>query len=165
MNTYQKRIAIAIALATLVSGGALAASPSGTAGSMSTAPVPVSEIPELLANEQAQTPLLVAKATNAKLRADIKQLEQGPNAAGGAAPAAGLSSLTQPLTKPRKEAGDVGLVSVGGADGSYRAYLSVNGRTIIAEVGDTIDNGWKVMAISSSSVQLSNGKQQRTLRI
>ncbi|WP_206001730.1 type IV pilus biogenesis protein PilP [Paraburkholderia aromaticivorans] len=163
MNTYQRTIAIA--LATLVSGGALAASPSATPGSMSTAPVPVSEIPELLANEQAQTPLLIAKATNAKLRADIKQLEQGPNAAGGTAPAAGLTSLIQPLAKSRKDPGDVALVSVGGADGSYRAYLSVDGRTVIAEVGDTIDNGWKVLAIGSSSVRLSNGKQQRTLRI
>jgi type IV pilus biogenesis protein PilP len=163
MKTYQKTTALV--LAALVSAGAWAASPGATPGSTSTAPVPVSEIPELLANEQAQTPLLIAKATNAKLRADIKQLEQ-PNAAGAVAAAGGgLSSLAQPLAKARNDGADLGLVQVGGADGSYRAYISVNGRTIIAEVGDTIENGWHVVAISSSTVQLSNGKQQKTLRI
>lgn len=172
MKTYQKTTAIA--LAALVSAGALAAAPSAkptakptaTSRSTSTAPVPVSQLPELLANEQAQTALLIARATNAKLRADIRQSEQASNAGAGVAPAAGgLASLNQPLAKSRTDAGDVDLLSVGGAGGSYRAFISVNGRTLIAEVGDMIDNGWKVVAISSSAVQLSKGSQQRTLRI
>jgi type IV pilus biogenesis protein PilP len=163
MKIFQR--ATVIALAGLASASALAA-PSATAISTSTAPVPVSQVPELLANEQAQTALLVAKATNAKLRAEINQSEQGSNAGGGGAPATGgLASLEQPLAKSRKEAGDIDLITVGGADGSYRAFISVNGRTVIAEVGDMIDNGWKVVSISGSAVQLSKGKLQRTLRI
>lgn len=170
MKTYQT--ITFFALAALISDCAFAGAPvppsSATASVTSTAPAPVSQVPELLANEQAQTALLTAKATNARLRADIKQSERSSNASAtdaGASPAGGLAGLNQPLTKLRKDEGDEELLSVGGADGAYRAFLSVSGRTIIAEVGDTIDNGWKVVSISGSTVQLSKGKQQRTLRI
>jgi type IV pilus biogenesis protein PilP len=155
MNMHLKKLALVFAAVTSVSAFA---APFTT----NTAPVPVDQIPVLLANEQAQTALLAAKAVNAKFRSDIRQSESSGN---GAAPAVeGLGGLGEPLAKARKEPSEQ-LMFIAGADGSYRATISVDGRTTIAEVGDTLSDGWRVAAITGSTVSLSKGKQQRTLRI
>lgn len=152
-----------ILFATFWSMTAFAEAPAALPASASAASDAKLPISEQLAQEQAQTMLLMARATNAKLREQIKEADKS----GAVALNGLLGGLNAPLTAPKKQAtdNDERVTSIQGAGSEYQAFLQVGGRTIIVEVGDTLSDGWRVARITSSSVELSNGKSTRTLRI
>jgi len=126
---------------------------------------PKLSISEQVAQEQAQTSLLMVRVTNAKLRQQIKDAEKS----GSAASSDFLAGLNAPLTAPnavkKQIDNDERVTSIQGAGSNYQAFLQISGRTTIAEVGDILSDGWRVTQITSSSVVLTNGKNIRTLRI
>jgi type IV pilus biogenesis protein PilP len=73
-------------------------------------------------------------------------------------PAASQSALGASHGRPT-------LVRIGGADGRYDALIDVDGHTVDAFAGDTLEGGWRVVAIDAGSVHLLRGKQQLTLRL
>lgn len=130
-------------------------------------------VSDCLADEQALTPLLMAKSTNAKLRADIREAEHPPQQAGSGS-SVGLNSPLGNATlnaalaakiKAAREGNDERLLQVGGADGVYRAYIDVGGRTVVAEPGDMLPSGWRVVSITGNGVLLSKDKKTRNLGI
>jgi type IV pilus biogenesis protein PilP len=157
MKTYV--ITSVALLAAFVSTMAFAESPA-TASAASDTKLSISE---QVAHEEAQTALLMVQATNAKLREQIKGSDKSVPFASNGIP----GGLSAPFTVPKKQApeNEEHVTSIQGAGSDYQAFIQIGGRTIIAEVGDTLSSGWLVTRITNSSVELSNGKKTRTLRI
>lgn len=119
-----------------------------------------------------QIPILQAQDQIAKLKHDIAVNEGGGQVGAipmGALPAFGApiaSPVALPQTPQRSIVHtSIRAVAVNAFDGRYNAVLDVDGKTITVRVGEAVADGWKVSAITETSVTIVNGKQARILRV
>lgn len=84
-----------------------------------------------------------------------------PGARGIAAPL-GKSAKDAPFTEPLAEE-NFQLMSVFGKAGDLQAEILLNGTRIRVKPGDSIGSGWLVSSIQPTKLELSKGKQRKTL--
>ncbi|MFL9876667.1 type IV pilus biogenesis protein PilP [Paraburkholderia megapolitana] len=122
---------------------------------------------DALAAAQARIPLLKAEKDIAELEAAIDKLrhpDQGGAGrfidAGGPLPPGGVPVASTPMPA----VSDIVLAGAGSYDGRYTATLVIGGISREVQIGDVLDNGWKVARIAGDGVQLTRGARVRWVR-
>lgn len=122
---------------------------------------------DALAAAQARIPLLKAQKDIAELEAAIDKLrhpDQGGAGrfidAAGPLPPGGVPVASTPMPA----VSDIVLAGAGSYDGHYTATLVIGGISREVQIGDVLDNGWKVARIAGDGVQLTRGARVRWVR-
>ncbi|HHV7521298.1 TPA: type IV pilus biogenesis protein PilP [Burkholderia orbicola] len=123
-----------------------------------------------LAALQSRLSLLRVKKEIAEVQAAIDKLKypsvsgMPPVPNGPFVPMAGPIPGAPSAAMPVRQVGDVTLAGTGSYDGRSMATVVIGGVARDVQVGDTLDDGWKVTRIEGNGIQLVRGGRVRWVR-
>lgn len=188
-------ISLALALAAAPASAQEAASPAASSPATGVTNPPAITAPPLLGADSAyfeEEAALTRRLRLSEMRAKIAENEsKAAGKSGAAAPVMPVSgdsvnmppvpisrspqpTSNAPVQAPRRPSTDAGqgagnlpfrLVSIWGVEGSFRAEVVSRGLRVTVGTGDSLPDGWKVNQIARTGIQISRGRERRTLTV